>query len=265
MAAAGLAWGCGPSVSPRSGSGSGSGSGPGPGPGTGSASEAAVSPRALVSLSPGVTATILALGAEARLVGVSDYCDLPSSSTLPRLGTALTPRLEAVAALPERGEALAVAAEMNIDWTASLGGLIATRSLPWRSAAELSSSVRALGELVEAPAAADALARRLDAALDDAGPETELRVALLLDGTAAGDGGFWFISRTRCTVPRCTGPGSKRVCRRGGGTPKIGPEQRWREIRTLSSCSNRSLDEDECQRALGRGCPRAHASGERGR
>lgn len=54
----------------------------------------------IVSLSPATTACLLALGAGARLVGVSDLCELPRDrSALPRLGTMVGPRLDALRAL----------------------------------------------------------------------------------------------------------------------------------------------------------------------
>lgn len=248
MAALALSlWGCGPSGHSGSNTATRSETGAGAAGGSGAP------PRTLVSLSPGVTATILALDPRARLVGVSDYCELPPSSTLPRLGTALTPRLEAIAALPGREDVLAVAAEMNVDWRAGLGGLVMTRSLPWRSASELSSSVRALGAVMDAAEAAEALARRLDDALDDAAPETGLRVALLLDGTAAGDGGFWFIKTNSLHGAALHGAGLRNAfADTVSGPPKIGPEQLMAgDPDAVVLLANRPLDEAECQRALG--------------
>ncbi len=58
---------------------------------------AAEAPARIVSLSPGVTETLFALGARRRVVGVSDYCDYPSEvTTLPRVGSFLAPVVEAV-------------------------------------------------------------------------------------------------------------------------------------------------------------------------
>ena len=60
----------------------------------------AASPMRIVSLAPSVTETLFALGAGLSVVGVSDYCDYPpAAKTLPRVGSFLTPNLEAIIAL----------------------------------------------------------------------------------------------------------------------------------------------------------------------
>lgn len=54
----------------------------------------------IVSLAPAVTETLFALGEGSSVVGVSMYCDYPPAATrLPRVGTFLTPNVEAIAAL----------------------------------------------------------------------------------------------------------------------------------------------------------------------
>ncbi len=54
----------------------------------------------IVSLAPSVTETLFALGAGPSVAGVSDYCDYPPAvRALPRVGSFLTPNLEAIIAL----------------------------------------------------------------------------------------------------------------------------------------------------------------------
>jgi cobalamin transport system substrate-binding protein len=54
----------------------------------------------IVSLAPSVTETLFALGAGAEVVGVSQYCDYPEAAArLPKVGTFLTPNVEAIAGL----------------------------------------------------------------------------------------------------------------------------------------------------------------------
>ncbi len=54
----------------------------------------------IVSLAPSVTETLFALKAGPSVVGVSDYCDYPPAvRRLPRVGSFLTPNLEAIIAL----------------------------------------------------------------------------------------------------------------------------------------------------------------------
>jgi ABC-type Fe3+-hydroxamate transport system substrate-binding protein len=56
--------------------------------------------RRIVSLAPSVTETLFALGAGPEVVGVSQYCDYPEEvRKLPRVGSFLTPNLEAIIAL----------------------------------------------------------------------------------------------------------------------------------------------------------------------
>jgi iron complex transport system substrate-binding protein len=57
-------------------------------------------PQRIVSLVPSVTELIFALGAEDRLVGVTDYCDFPPAARLkPSVGGMVAPSLEAIVAL----------------------------------------------------------------------------------------------------------------------------------------------------------------------
>ena len=54
----------------------------------------------VVSLAPSVTETLFALGAGPDVVGVSQYCDYPPQvRSLPRVGSFLTPNIEAIIAL----------------------------------------------------------------------------------------------------------------------------------------------------------------------
>ena len=57
-------------------------------------------PARIVSLAPSVTETLFALGAGDEVVGVSQYCDYPPAArSRARVGTFLTPDLEAIVAL----------------------------------------------------------------------------------------------------------------------------------------------------------------------
>ncbi len=54
----------------------------------------------IVSLAPSLTETIYALGAQDRLVGVTDYCDYPPEAQLkPKIGGPINPNLEQLVAL----------------------------------------------------------------------------------------------------------------------------------------------------------------------
>lgn len=57
-------------------------------------------PRRMVSLVPGVTEMLYAIGAEGRLVGRTDFCDYPAAARLkPSVGGTVSPNLEALVAL----------------------------------------------------------------------------------------------------------------------------------------------------------------------
>ena len=57
-------------------------------------------PRRIVSLAPNVTESLFALGLGGRLVGVSDFCELPEGTgTIARVGGMLNPNLEVIRAL----------------------------------------------------------------------------------------------------------------------------------------------------------------------
>jgi iron complex transport system substrate-binding protein len=54
----------------------------------------------IVSLAPSMTETVFALGLQARLAGVTDYCDYPPEAlALPKVGGPLTPSLERIVEL----------------------------------------------------------------------------------------------------------------------------------------------------------------------
>jgi len=56
--------------------------------------------RRIVSLAPNLTETIYALGAESRLAGDTDYCDVPPDArTKPHVGSPTSPSLEAIVGL----------------------------------------------------------------------------------------------------------------------------------------------------------------------
>ncbi len=64
------------------------------------AGAATVAQERIVSLAPSVTETLFALGAGSKVVGVSQYCNYPPAvRQLPRVGSYLTPNIEAIVGL----------------------------------------------------------------------------------------------------------------------------------------------------------------------
>lgn len=145
--------------------------------------------RRVVSLSPQITETVFALGAQAALVGRSDWCLLPEAArALPGVGTALTPNLEAIVAL---APSLLLAERMATAAPEALARLAPLETLPWLTVAEVVASVRRLGALLEVDAAP--LAARF-AALDRP-PTPGPRCLVLLGVDELAKGQLWFVKR----------------------------------------------------------------------
>jgi len=115
--------------------------------------------RRIVSLSPAITETLYAIGAEAQLVGVSDYCNYPEAAKkLPRNGSTLTPNYEQIVRLAPTlivTEAAASAPRRE------LNALGVARFLPWVTLEDIVGSTRLLGALTGRPEAASTLATKL--------------------------------------------------------------------------------------------------------
>jgi iron complex transport system substrate-binding protein len=123
-------------------------------------------PRRIVSLAPGLTETIYALGLQDLLVGDTDYCDFPPDAQhKPKVGGAINPSLEAIAELhPDL--VLATKSLNRLDTVISLANLgIPTYTIDPQSVAGILSSTQDLAEIMGAPDAGKALARDLEHAL----------------------------------------------------------------------------------------------------
>ena len=115
--------------------------------------------RRIVSLSPAITETLYAIGAEADLVGVSDYCNYPEAAKkLPRNGSALTPNYEAIVRLAPTLIVCEAAASTPQRELSALG---VTRFVPWLTLEDIVASTRLLGALTDRAEAASALATKL--------------------------------------------------------------------------------------------------------
>jgi iron complex transport system substrate-binding protein len=120
--------------------------------------------RRIVSLAPSVTETLFALDAGSEVVGVSQYCDYPPAvRNLPRVGSFITPNIEAIAALrPTLVIGLATASDLReIRALTAMG--IGALMVDDRSIATIEQSIVAVGDAI----GRGAVARRLLAALRD--------------------------------------------------------------------------------------------------
>jgi iron complex transport system substrate-binding protein len=138
--------------------------------------DTAGTPQRIVSLTPGVTETLFALGVGARVVGVSEYCDHPPQvSSLPHVGSFLAPVVEAVLKLepdlvitsPSPGNRNAVAAIERA------GVRVAVVSEGSRSIEDIRSTMAQVSVLVGRKIEGRMLLDRVDSALES----VERRVA----------------------------------------------------------------------------------------
>lgn len=211
----------------------------------------ASSPR-LVSLSPGVTATVVAIGGAHTLVAVSDYCELPEGSSIPRVGTALTVNLEKLASLKQGGALTVVGPKMQLAWSDSLKTLASLEVLPWSAPDELAASTRALGALVGERAAAEALANELERTLHTSPPADGARVALFLDSGEAFDGTFWFVKSNSIHGAALHAAGYRNAFPEAtSGLPQVSAEQLIAaDPDMILLVANRPLDEARRRRAV---------------
>ena len=125
--------------------------------------------RRIVSLAPNLTETVYALGAQDRLVGVTDFCDYPPAARQKTsVGGAVSPSIEQIVAL-KPDLVLAQAITMNrretVDALEHLG--IAVYSANSRSVDGILDSTRHIAELIGASEQSAVLLKSLRARLDD--------------------------------------------------------------------------------------------------
>ncbi len=119
--------------------------------------------RRIVSLAPNLTETLYALGAQDRLVGVTDYCDYPPEArTKPRVGGVRNPSLEAILA-QKPDLVLATTAINRLETVQALERLrIPVYATDPRSVEGVLASIRHLGESIGAGSQGEALAAHLE-------------------------------------------------------------------------------------------------------
>ena len=125
---------------------------------------AAANRQRIVSLTPSVTEILFALGAGDEVVGVSQYSDFPPEATrLPRVGSFLTPNLEAIIALrPTLVIGIGLSSEMRqIRALREMGCSILT--IRDDSVAEIEESIREVGRKTDRGDAARKLLEKLNA------------------------------------------------------------------------------------------------------
>jgi ABC-type Fe3+-hydroxamate transport system substrate-binding protein len=174
----------------------------------------------IVSLSPSITETLFYLGAGRLVVGVSDYCRYPDAAAkLPRVGTGLTPRYEAIARL---APTLIISEDNAHTRGVELQRLAKTQLLPWLELAEITASVRELGRITDQPEAAEALARRFETTLGVQPPNDAPRVLLVLGYDPGRLDEIWFIRKNSLHGRALHAAGAKNaVDRTVSGLPRL--------------------------------------------
>jgi iron complex transport system substrate-binding protein len=145
----------------------------------------------LISLSPGITDALFAIGAGPLVVARSDYCDFPPEAlSLPRVGTSLTPSYETISRLEPTliiGEDGASARRRELE---AIGP---TLLLPWLTLGEIVESLRELGRRTRTVPRASELAERLHARLAVPPPPTGPRVLLVIGYQPKKLEELWFV------------------------------------------------------------------------
>lgn len=126
-------------------------------------------PQRIVAMAPSVTESLIALGFGDRLVGVTDFCEIPEGAAQPaRIGGLLNPNLETIRAL--RPDLLIATTSGNDPSLASqAAGLdLPLYTLHTPAVADMIESLRALARALGDPDAGDRLAGDLESRLDRA-------------------------------------------------------------------------------------------------
>ena len=121
----------------------------------------------IVSLAPSETETLFALGAGDEVVGVSQYCDYPPAATrLPRVGSFLTPNVEAIIGLrPTLVIGLGLSSdtrELDVLRATGCGVMIMSDD----SLAEIEAGIVDLGARIDRAPAARAMQSSINAEID---------------------------------------------------------------------------------------------------
>ncbi len=96
-----------------------------------------------VSLSPAITETLVALGVDTELVGVSDYCHYPVQvEKLPHVGSGFTPRYEAIVRLVPTAVFVETVNAANVD---SLAQVVRIEAMPWLTLDQVIQSNASIG------------------------------------------------------------------------------------------------------------------------
>lgn len=144
----------------------------------------------LVALTPSATEIVAALGAAELLVGVDDYSAYPPSvATLPKVGSFLSPNLEAIVGLKP---SLVIVDDIHSQAAGALNDAgVATVACAIHALPDVKSALRIVGARLGRPGEAARVVGDIDAALDAAAaakPARRPRVLAIIDREDGGLG-----------------------------------------------------------------------------
>lgn len=200
------------------------------------------SPQRIVTLLPSLTESVCALGACDRLVGTDRFSNAPKRvQSLPKLGGLEDAQVERIVAL-KPDVVLAAPSARVIERLESLGLKVLVLDTT-KTHADVKRSLQLLGQLLEAPAEADAAWLRIQAAIVDAAARVPAalrgqRVYFEVDATpyAAGAGSFIGETLTRLGLGNIVTPEL-------GPFPRLNPEFVIKARPDIVIAAQRNLDE----------------------
>lgn len=145
-------------------------------------------PKRIVSLSPGITEILFALGVGDRVVGVTDFCNYPEAATrLPKIGGILNPSYEKLISLrpdliihqPDSRKIETFIRQLNVSGLA----------VPMLTLDQIFAAIRKIGQATQSTGAADNLIRKMNRKLEDYRKRlaaVNKKSVLLLLGVSAG-------------------------------------------------------------------------------
>ncbi|WP_228556955.1 ABC transporter substrate-binding protein [Myxococcus sp. AB025B] len=180
--------------------------------------------RRLVSLSPGITETLYALGAGPQVVGRSDYSSWPPEAEgVPKVGSTLAPNYEAIARLKPT---LILDEQVKQAPAGSLAAVAPVKVLPWLTVDDVANGVRELGRQTGREAQANELAAKVESTLKRAPSKDAPRVLLVIGDAEAGLSSIWYIRKGSLHGAALEAAGARNaVAEDPGGPPNISVEQ----------------------------------------
>ncbi|WP_163869497.1 ABC transporter substrate-binding protein [Myxococcus eversor] len=180
--------------------------------------------RRIVSLSPGITETLFALGAGEQVVGLSDWASWPpEAASVPKVGSTLSPNYEAIARLKPT---LIIDEQVKQAPAGSLSALAPVKVLPWLSVDDVANGIRELGRQTGREDAATKLAQKVETTLKRKPPPDAPRVLLVIGDPEAALTSIWYIRKGSLHGAALEAAGARNaVAEDPAGPPNVSVEQ----------------------------------------